>query len=574
MSGSADDEDQKRTVPLDELNSVRTTLTQTERVLHELRIHQIELEIQNRALREAQDELESSRERYLELFDFAPMAYLTLATDGQILEINLAAARLFGLERSALLGRRVQTVVGLTDPLAFRSLLRFAAEQGVETRGELTFRTVAQELVVVEALAVPALKVGQGQVRMALHDVTSRAVTEQNLRFLSQASARLTRIPLGSPDLLDEIVAAGVAESVDGCFAEMGGVESLAWRTESLRRKMVGEQMQGLRVQVAPSIRQTRATGTASSGEWTDELGPRPLWPVIRKWVTAPLWLQGKVEGTVTLFQQLSPELREPARILSEEFARRASMILENSQLFRRAEEATRARDEMMAVLAHDLANALFSFRLHAQRGLARGGEQAQHSLGVVARGSQWLLGLVRTVLDVATAQGGEVKIDRHRANLVEVLESACLLQQMDADVRKVEVERAWPPDLRVDFDHERMLQVVFNLVNNALKFTPAGGRVQVGAAREPGQVHLWVRDSGKGLAPEQVPRAFERGWQADAKSEGKGLGLYISRRIVEAHGGKIWVESSPGCGATFHVLLPAETTIGAEIQDGTAVSD
>jgi signal transduction histidine kinase len=216
----------------------------------------------------------------------------------------------------------------------------------------------------------------------------------------------------------------------------------------------------------------------------------------------------------------------------------------------------------MMAVLAHDLSNALFSFRLHAQRGLTRGSEQAQRALGVVARGSQWLLGLVETVLDVAAMEGGRMKVQRQHGNLSQVLESACVLQQADADERRLHIQRTWPDEIPLEFDHERILQVVFNLVNNAVKFTPVGGRIEVGAAQENGQVRMWVRDSGKGLASEQLESVFERGWQADPTAGGKGLGLYISRRIVEAHGGTISVESAPGRGAFFQVVLPEEASV------------
>jgi signal transduction histidine kinase len=227
----------------------------------------------------------------------------------------------------------------------------------------------------------------------------------------------------------------------------------------------------------------------------------------------------------------------------------------------------------MVAMLAHDLSNALFAFRLHAQRGLSRGGEQAQHSLAAIARGAQWLLGLVRTVLDLAGGGGDEVKVQPQRGNLAQVLESACGLQELDADERRVHLEKQWPPALPASFDQERMLQVAFNLVNNALKFTPGGGQVQVGAEIDGGKVRFWVRDSGKGLGVAEQKRVFERGWQAEPGSGGKGLGLYICKRIVEAHGGSIWAESAPGTGATFIVIIPAEAVTGASRQDEAAVS-
>ena len=562
----------KPTAELHELNSLRTSLTEADRLLHELRVHQVELEIQNRALREAQEQLETLHERYVELFEFAPVSYLTLEPDGRIFEANLTASRMLGVDRSVLLGRRLQTVVGMSDPLAFRTLLRACIDQKQESHSELAFRTVGQQNYTVDVVLVPIPKgTHAGRIRVTLHDVTSRSAAEQNLRFLSQTGARLSRIPLGAAQLLEEIAAAGVFGPIDGCWAELDGQETTAWRTEPLRRKMTGEAKQLLRLQIGPTIRDARSGSGTAHGRWTDEMGVRPDWPVVRSWVTAPLLLEGGVRGTVTLFQPMVPESEQSVRALTEEFARRASMVLENAALFHRVESATRSRDEMMAVLARDLSNALFSFRLHAQRGLTRGGDQAQRALGVVARGSQWLLGLVKTVLDAAEMDG--VKVQRQRANLAPVLESACLLQQMDADERRVEVVRAWPEEIPLEFDQERILQVLFNLVNNAVKFSPPGGRIEIGAAMADGQVRVWVQDSGKGLGPGQLERVFERGWQADPKAGGKGLGLYISRRIVEAHGGTIWVESTPDRGTTFQVVLPLEASVSAARQGEAPVS-
>src|SRR5262249_49945379 len=129
----------------EELAALRSSLAQSDKLLHELRVHQIELEIQNRALRDAQEELESSRERYVELFDLAPSAYLTLERDGRIVEANLAAERLLGQERTAILGRRLQTLVGLSDPIAFQALVQQSIGLHGEVRGEISFRTPAQQ---------------------------------------------------------------------------------------------------------------------------------------------------------------------------------------------------------------------------------------------------------------------------------------------------------------------------------------------------------------------------------------------------------------------------------------------
>jgi PAS domain S-box-containing protein len=191
-----------------DLTSMRSALTQTERLVHELRVHQIELEIQNRALSDAQEQLEASRERYVELFDFAPVAYLTLEADGRIVEANLTAARMVGQDRSFLHGRRLQTVVGMVDPLAFRSLLRATAEQGTPSSAELTFRPLSADLRrggsrdPVQSLAARAGPDG---------DARHHRAGDRRAEFPFPQPGRSTAQPdpLESPQLLEEIAAAG-----------------------------------------------------------------------------------------------------------------------------------------------------------------------------------------------------------------------------------------------------------------------------------------------------------------------------------------------------------------------------
>ncbi|HEY1417471.1 MAG TPA: PAS domain-containing protein, partial [Myxococcaceae bacterium] len=237
MSAQDDDTDgPQKLAQLQEL-SLWSPLGKNERLIHELRVHQIELEIQNRALGEAQEQLELSRERYVDLFDFAPMGYLTLEGDGRIVEANITAARLIGLDRSALIGRRLQAVVGMVDPLAFRTVIRRSSELKQENRTEVSFRTVSQRLYTVDMVVVPVSSGdGPGRVRVAIHDVTVRATAEQSLRFLSQAGARLNRIPLGAPEpqLVQEIAGAAAFGAVDGCWVELDGEETAAWRSDPL----------------------------------------------------------------------------------------------------------------------------------------------------------------------------------------------------------------------------------------------------------------------------------------------------------------------------------------------------
>jgi PAS domain S-box-containing protein len=555
-------------LPVSELRKLRAALDQTDRLLHELRVHQVELEFQNRALREAQEQLEQSRQRYVELYDFAPVAYLSLDAQGTIGEVNVAATRLLGHDRAALLGRRLQTVVGFSDPQAFHGALKQALGTKQQSRTELSFQSSALlQATTVEMLVLPVFdpELRSVRARVALVDVTSRSAAEQTVRFLSTAGARLSRIRMGAPALIEEIASAGAAGFIDGCWVEVDGVSSAAWSTEPLRRKMTQEQLEALRPQIRRTIDQAVSEARAVAGRWSEEGAPTSVWPVISGWVSAPLWIERKVRGTVTLFHRNAFEVEPAALGIAEEFARSVSMVLENARLFRQADDAVRARDEMVSVLAHDLSNSLFSIRLHAQRGLSRSGEHAGRALEAIDRGVSWMDTLVKTVLDVSANDAGGLQLHRKAGDLVEMLESACTLQQPNLEERGLHLERRWPLTLPAVVDRERILQVLVNLLGNAVKFTPAGGRVVVGAARESGSVRLWVADSGPGVPREHLGHLFQRGWQAEPRGGGRGLGLYICRLIVEAHGGSIRVDRASGGGAEFMVLLPEAPTVDGQ---------
>ncbi|HET6983651.1 MAG TPA: ATP-binding protein [Myxococcaceae bacterium] len=527
-------------------------------------MHQVELEFQNRALREAQEQLEAQRQRYAELYDFAPVAYLSLDAQGTIGELNVAASRLLGYDRSALLGRRLQTVVGFSDPQAFHGALRQALVTNQQSRTELSFRSPAvPQATVVEMLVLPVFdaELRSVRARVALVDVTSRIAAEQTVRFLSTAGARLSRIRMGAPALIEELASAGTAGFIDGCWVEVDGVSSAAWGTEPLRRKMTAEQLEALRPQIRETIDRAVSEARAVAGRWREEPGATRVWPVLNGWVSAPLSVQEELRGSVTLFHRNAFEVEPAVLGIAEEFTRRVTMLLENARLFRQAEEAVRGRDEMVSLLAHDLSNSLFSMKLHVQRGLAKSGEHAGRALAAVDRGVNWMHTLVRTVLDVSAADGDGLQVHRKVAELVEVLESACALQQPNLEERGLHLDRRWPTTLPAVVDHERILQVLVNLLGNAVKFTPAGGRIEVGASRESDSVRLWVADSGPGVPPEHLGHLFQRGWQAEPGGGGRGLGLYICSLIVEAHGGSIRVDRASGGGASFTVLLPAEPT-------------
>jgi signal transduction histidine kinase len=176
---------------------------------------------------------------------------------------------------------------------------------------------------------------------------------------------------------------------------------------------------------------------------------------------------------------------------------------------------------------------------------------------------------LVEQLLELSRLEAGDVPMLRERLSLRPLVERVLSEFEVVRARRAVELDERVPDDLPLVYaDAERVHQVLFNLLDNAVRFTPSGGRVTITASGRNGAVDVAVADTGPGIAPEHLPRLFERFYRVDsARSRdegGTGIGLAIARSVVEAHGGRIWAESEPGKGSTFTFELPVATEANA----------
>lgn len=273
----------------------------------------------------------------------------------------------------------------------------------------------------------------------------------------------------------------------------------------------------------------------------TDEIIWRPGGEAFPAQISARPMVDGReVKGVVVTFSDLT-EIRE-----TEEALRRA----------------VRAREEVVAVVSHDLRSPLGTISAGAELllDLDLSRERRREHLRAIYRASEQMHRLIRDLLDVSRIEAGGLSIDATPTPVEELVRrareiAAPLARDASLDL-ETSVEEGLPP---VRVDRDRILQVLSNLMGNAVKFTPEGGRIRLRASREAGEVVVEVADTGPGIAPEDQEHLFDRFWQVDrANREGTGLGLAIARGIVEAHGGRIWVESEPGKGSRFRFTLEA----------------
>lgn len=268
-------------------------------------------------------------------------------------------------------------------------------------------------------------------------------------------------------------------------------------------------------------------------------------------WVTCGLVLLASVAAA--LFLWMVRRLRTFAGMLAEESAARQAAL-------ERQQELVRIRDEILGVVSHDLRSPLTTIALSAQ--LIDGSppdEQKEHVQTIVAA-TRRMERLIHDLLDVTRAEQGKLSIRRDAIDPAAVVRDVVASQQPIAASQQIEFKTSIAGDLpRICGDADRLAQALTNLIGNAFKFTPAGGVVHLAVAARDGKVRFEVSDTGPGIAPGDLPHLFEPFWQAKKTAHlGAGLGLKITRAIVEAHDGSIEVTNRAGGGACFRIELPA----------------
>ncbi|HVW25747.1 MAG TPA: ATP-binding protein [Polyangiaceae bacterium] len=567
--------------------------TETDRAVHELRVHQVELELQNRELREAQGALEQSRARFEELYDFAPVAYYTFDPLGVIREVNLTGASMIGRDRTALIGQPFVALVKLDEPEIFFGHLRRCAAARRPTVTEMCFSTPRHPELSVQVVSVPILDVAGKPMafRTAFSDISRLKQTEAELKRTRDAevglrsrfealdtfSLRLNQLLIESgrrytpsDALLQEVV----DQARRGCQAEYAALGIGKDPTRPFDRWVFS----GLPVELAsllgrrpsPSgilgevIHGGRALRLRDLREHPGFRGFPPHHPVMRSFLGVVIPDGGNPVGHLYLTNKLSAdEFSKDDQDFAEMIAQRAGAVIEIGRLNSELNAALSARDNVLAIVSHDLGNSLAVIQLAAKvcSAAAHKDEATSKSVDLILRASETMKRLIDDLLHVGTMDAGRFTLERRDEALAPIVEQA--VQQLTplAAAKSVHLEREIPDGLPpIHCDRVRLIQVLSNLIGNAVKFAPNGGAVGVRAWIEAGEFRFAISDNGPGIAEGQVPHLFERYWTGGAHGRhGVGLGLHIAKHIVEAHGGRIWVESRPGEGSTFFFAIPVE---------------
>jgi signal transduction histidine kinase len=297
-----------------------------------------------------------------------------------------------------------------------------------------------------------------------------------------------------------------------------------------------------------------------------------------RTLVFLPLVSRGQTIGIAAAISAENRPFKLEDLPLFAELARRASLSIDNARLYLESQQAVRAREEVLAIVSHDLRNPLSAVSLGASLLLMSDtlAEEDREQLDTIVLSAKRMNRLIADLLDVTRLEGGKrLPIEMASVEPSDLLHEAEELFRAQAGAARVSMIYHADEELApVRADRHRVMQVLSNLIGNSMKFTPPGGRLDVRATRHGEEVLFTVADTGPGIPKEHLNDIFSPYWQAKRTERmGAGLGLPIAKGIVESHGGRIWVESEPGRGTQFYFTLPLADENERETLTSTAGS-
>ncbi len=507
-------------------------------------------------------------------------AITTHDLDGNILTWNRCAERIYGYTEAEALEMKIAALVpeGNTEALAYLDAIR----RGEEVPSVEVKRRAKDGRILDVWLTTAPLFEDDHPVAVATteRDISERKQRERERQYNLDAMERIFRV--SSLFLTEQPPQAILHELLDTaiaiCHADFGNIQVLDPATSGLEVVAQRNLPDWWLAFWAGVVRGHGACGTALAGgkrvvveDVTQSaifVGTEALDIQLRAGIRAvqstPLISRsGAPIGMISTHWKTPHRMGEQTLQLLDLLARRAADILERVQMEAALRSAIHARDQVLGVVAHDLRNPLTLIMMQSKLLHRRGPEperRNQKPAELIARAAARMNRLIQDLLDVTRIESGQLHIARTRSSAAAVAAEAVDTQLALAASASIDLRLDVASELpEVWADRERLLQVFENLIGNAIKFTPSGGQIRVGAEQRDGEVLFWVKDTGTGISAEDLPHLFDRFWQAAANAGrlGAGLGLPITKGIVEAHGGHIWAESTAGQGTRFYFSIP-----------------
>lgn len=537
--------------------------------------------------RRARDALAEAEQHSRLLLNSTGEGLLGVDTEGRCTFVNPAALKLLGYANpEELVGRPLHPLIHHTRPdgapysLSECPIYRgFHHGEAVHVDAEPFWRRDGSSFL-AEYRSHPVLRAGQLAGAVVLFtDVTSRRRREAELRLLGEAGSRLAQ------SLDFEQTLENIGELVVPALADWYGVDliesdgtlravTVAHRdpakralAQTLRERYppdpgvnygIYQVARSGEPELVPMVPEELLLAAAQDAEHLQLL--RNL--ALRSWMCVPLIARGQRIGVLTLIAAESGRVYgQEDLVFAQNLAGRIALAIDNARLYEQAQQAVKVREDVLAIVSHDLKSPLSAINLSAGR-LWEGTDdhRSRRLLENIQRATTRMNRLLLDLLDMARIGSGQFSVEPEPCSVAGLLTEATELLQPAAEDRGRTLRLCLAVDesVRVECDRNRLLQVLENLLSNAIKFCRPGDTITLRADPVAGGVCIAVEDTGQGIPAEAVPHLFDPYWSGhEHRKLGSGLGLYISRGILRAHGGRLEVESEVGRGSRFYFVLP-----------------
>jgi len=524
-----------------------------QKLLHELRVHQIELEMQNEELRRSHLELEAARARYFDLYDLAPVGYLTFSEKGVIREANLAATTMIGVARSKLLNVPMSQFISPEEQDAYYQQRKKLLESGEPAEWDLRMLHADGSSYWVH---LHANSMQDGNYQIAFSDISRRKQTDDVLTFLARSGSGK-----GSGEPFFNTLARFLAQSLAMDFVCIDRLEGdgLTARTVAVWCDAHFED------NVTYTLNDTPCGDVVGKDVCCFPASVCQIFPrdqVLQdlraeSYVGVTLWSHvGKPIGLIALIGRKPLADRTLAETILKMVAVRAADELERLEVEVSLHAKNSEMERFTYTVSHDLKSPLITIQSYAGMILkemeAGRYERAMGDMKRIEDAAGKMNDLLNDLLElsrVGRQMNESIEVDMNRL-------ARDVLAQLAGPLKQSKVNVVLQPDLpAVHGDQKRIAEVLQNLIENAIKYRgdQSAPRIEIGTRRDGREPVFFVSDNGKGIDPRHHERIFGLFNKLDAESEGTGVGLALVKRIIEVHGGRVWVESAgEGMGSRF----------------------
>ncbi len=511
-----------------------------------------------------------------DIFDQAAEGILVADAEGHYVELNRAAEDMLGYRRSELIGRNFQDFISFDEIPRFNSLKEKMLKPGDINVSKWHLKTKTGVFLEVEVTG----KIYPDKSWMTfIRDITQKQDSFRRLTFLSEIS-QIFNETLDFYGRLQKTAESLVPSFADICIISVFEEKKLILGATIHRDPLKSN----LLIQVAKQImdlethHEERDFLIAGNSIFIDNISAShfPIDQItdkykscfgtlqITSYIAIPMRARGKTIGILSLARtEVSKNFTEDDFIFAKAISYRCALAADNAKLFLDALNALKDREHLLSIVSHDLKNPLFAIQMaikNFQKMKSYNTDEVDKISHLIENAVGLMQKLIFDLLDFTEIESGTFTVERLPVDVVGLVNSALDILSLAIKEKNINFKLEASDKLpQVFCDKGRIIQVLWNLMGNAIKFTPTGGEIELKVERQDNLVLFSVHDNGPGIKAENLNFIFQRFWQSkESKSLGTGLGLSIAKGIIEAHGGRIWAESQVGLGTTVFFTIPS----------------